>query len=178
MIITLYRGRIEAEKGYSSPVLHSCPLKEFGAKANQFLITFRFFARKLPRPSGWDQGADRGVLRGHLNQELPPVRELREGRPSGSSPFPSRRSSAPSAPSSGASPRREEFRPLLALVLIRGWRRSRSVSREPHRSNRTVQRRSPYLQWFTFKEPISDLQFGAGRKPGPHPISRQPRTGG
>jgi len=42
MIITLYRGRIEAEKGYSSPVLHSCPLKEFGAKANQFLITFSF----------------------------------------------------------------------------------------------------------------------------------------
>jgi len=51
---------------------------------------------------GRDQGADRGVLRGHLNQGLLPVHELREERPSGSSPSSSRRSPTPSPPHSGA----------------------------------------------------------------------------
>jgi len=54
---------------------------------------------------GRDQGADRGVLQGHLNQGLPPVRGLREGRPSGSSPSSSRRSPTPSPPHSGAAQR-------------------------------------------------------------------------
>jgi len=55
-----------------------------------------------PLIDGRDQGADRGVLQGHLNQGPPPVRGLREGGPSSSFPSSSRRSPAPSPPSSGA----------------------------------------------------------------------------
>ena len=59
---------------------------------------------RMVRPliDGRDQGADRGVLQGHLNQGPPPVRGLREGGPSSSFPSSSRRSPAPSPPSSGA----------------------------------------------------------------------------
>jgi len=119
---------------------------------------------------GRDQGADRGVLRGHLNQGLPPVHELREGRPSGSSPPSSRRSFSTLF---RGSPRGEEFRPL-ALVFIRGMVEveigvARTASIKSSRSATVI-----IPEWFTFKEVISDLQFRVGRKSGPLSISRRP----
>jgi len=57
MIITLSRGPKGATQ---APVLHPCPLKEFGAKSNQFLITLNL-AKRIESALFPERG---GVVRG------------------------------------------------------------------------------------------------------------------